>query len=97
MSTSWGATSGAKTWGGKEVYNHLGTLSVKVNTKGGRGLLTTATYDSCEGEKWMWRIDGVSGWFKEGGYMSSTENEAFNKGIAFCLEQGYEVENLSAI
>lgn len=92
-----GATSGAKTWGGKEVYNELGTLYTKVSGKGGLGYLTTATYDTLEGTKWMWRIEGASGWFKEGGYMSNTEDEAFNKGLAFCSEQGYEVENLSTI
>ena len=32
-----------------------------------------------------------SGWFREGGYMSDTEQEAFDKGITYCKEQGYEI------
>jgi hypothetical protein len=39
----------------------------------------------------MWRIDGVSGWFREGGYMSNTEKEAFDKGIEYCTANGYEI------
>lgn len=85
------ATSGAKTWGGKEVYNESGSLYIKISGAGGTAFLTTATYNSWEGIKWMWRIEGVSGWFREGGYMSDTEQEAFNKGIAHCKEQGYEI------
>lgn len=81
----------AKTWGGAEVYNELGTLTAKVSGQGGLGYLTTATYNTLEGTKWMWRIDGVSGWFREGGYMSATEVEAFDKGVAYCLEQGYDI------
>ena len=86
-----GATSGAKTWGGKEVYNESGSLYTKVSGTSGTAFLTTATYDSCDGVKWMWRIDGISGWFREGGYMSNSEQEAFNKGIAYCKENGYEI------
>ena len=85
------ATSGAKTWGGKEVYNGMGTLYTKVSGAGGTAYLTTATYNSWEGIKWMWRIEGVSGWFREGGYMSNTEKEAFDKGIAYCKENGYVI------
>ena len=80
-----------KLGGGKEVYNELGSLCTKVSGAGGTAYLSTATYDSCDGVKWMWRIDGISGWFREGGYMSNTEQEAFNKGIAYCKEQGYEI------
>lgn len=86
-----GASYGAKTWGGEEVYNELGTLSAKVSGKGGLGYLNTATYNSCEGVKYMWRIDGASGWFREGGYMSDSEKIAFEKGLAWCLENGYEI------
>ena len=85
------ATSGAKTWGGKGVYNELGSLYAKVSGAGGTAFLSTASYDTCGGARWMWRIDGISGWFREGGYMSYTEQEAFNKGIAHCKEQGYEI------
>ena len=87
------ATSGAKTWGGKEVYNEMGTFYIKVSGAGGNAFLTTVTYNSCDGIKWMWRIEGVSGWFREGGYMSNTEKEAFDKGIAYCKENGYEIIN----
>jgi hypothetical protein len=87
------ATSGAKTWGGKEVYNELGSLYAKVSGASGTAFLSTASYDTCGGVRWMWRIDGISGWFREGGYMSYTEQEAFNKGIAYCKEQGYEIIN----
>lgn len=38
-------------------------------------------------------IEGVSGWFREGGYMSNSEQEAFDKGIAYCKENGYEIIN----
>jgi hypothetical protein len=85
------ATSGAKTWEGKAVYNELGTLFTKVSGIGGTAYLTTATYNSCDGIKYMWRLDGVSGWFREGGYMSESEQEAYDKGIAYCIEQGYEI------
>lgn len=85
------ATSGAKTWGGKEVYNEMGTLYRKVSGKGGTAFLTTATYYSCHGLKWMWKLEGNSGWRREGGYMSATEQDALDKGIAYCVEQGYEI------
>jgi hypothetical protein len=85
------ATLGAKSWKGKDVYNESGTLYAKISGVGGTAFLSTATYDSCEGVKWMWRIEGLSGWFREGGYMSDTEQEAFNKGIAYCKEKGYEI------
>ena len=85
------ATSGAKTWGGKEVYNESGSLYAKVSGAGGTAFLSTASYDTCGGVRWMWRIDGISGWFREGGYMSYTEQEALNRGIAYCKEQGYEI------
>jgi hypothetical protein len=39
----------------------------------------------------MWRLEGMSGWFREGGYMSNTEQEAFNKGIKYCKENGYNI------
>ena len=35
------ATSGAKTWGGKEVYNELGSLYAKVSGAGGSAFLST--------------------------------------------------------
>ena len=91
--TIMGATSGAKTWGGKEVYNETGTLYAKISGASGAvcAYLSTATYNSCDGIKWMWRIDGISGWFREGGYMSNTEKEAFDKGIEYCKENGYKI------
>lgn len=86
------ATSGAKTWGGKDVYNELGTLWTKVSGAGGSAFLSTATYNSCGRVKWMWRLEGMSGWLREGGY-SNSEQEAFDKGIAYCKENGYEIIN----
>ena len=84
------ATSGSKTWKGQEVYNEIGTLWRKVSGKGGSAILLTATHNTCDGVKWMWRLEGMSGWFREGGYMSDTEQDAFNKGIEYCKENGYE-------
>ena len=84
------ATSGSKTWKGQEVYNEIGTLWTKVSGKGGSAILLTATHNTCDGVKWMWRLEGMSGWFREGGYMSDTEQDAFDKGIAYCKENGYE-------
>jgi hypothetical protein len=69
----------------------MGTLYTKVSGAGGTAYLSTATYTSWEGIKWMWRIDGESGWFREGGYMSNSEQEAFDKGIAYCKENGYVI------
>lgn len=88
---SMSASSGSKTWKGQEVYNEIGTLWTKVSGKGGSAILLTATYNSCDGVKWMWRLEGMSGWFREGGYMSDTEQDAFNKGIEYCKENGYNI------
>lgn len=74
-----------------EIWNKMGTLSKRIANNGGKGILFTATHDTCNGEKWMWVIQfDCSCGTKEGGYQSETEQEALNKGIEFCKEKGYE-------